>query len=469
LANEQQTAFISYARQDSSEFALQLAEDLKAAGAAVWLDQLDIVGGELWDNAVQQAMTSCPRMLVILSPASDSSSNVLDEVSYALKKLKTVIPVLYRDCEIPFRLDRIQHLDFRSDYARGLRGLLRTLLAQPPSDQDIPPPKRSLPLASEERRPEAVAQIKASDSVWSTTNANRSAHTNDISDISNDLNSVAFVNARCGWAVGEKGMIVHTEDGGKTWQEQASGTKNVLNSVSFVDTQHGWSVGDYGTLLHTEDGGIQWKEMQDDHAWRRWLSVVFVDAQQGWAACERGIAYTKDGGITWLDQTYGEGRLSSITFANTQCGWAVGDEGAILHTVDGGQTWKKQASGTDRWLFSVAFVNAQRGWAVGATGTILHTKDGGQVWHYQTNPAFRFLCSVAFVNAQGGWVVGEDGTILHTEDGGRTWKEQVSGTKENLNSIAFVGLERGWAVGRYGTILHTEDGGETWRRQAHGT
>jgi hypothetical protein len=75
LANEQQTAFISYARQDSSEFALQLAEDLKAAGAAVWLDQLDIVEGELWDNAVQQAMTSCPRMLRLCSRAKGTSAH----------------------------------------------------------------------------------------------------------------------------------------------------------------------------------------------------------------------------------------------------------------------------------------------------------------------------------------------------------------------------------------------------------
>lgn len=110
MANEQQTAFISYARQDSSEFALQLAEDLKAAGAALWLDQLHIVGGELWDNPVQQARQAV------------------------------------RAC---------------CDYARGLRGLLRTLLAQPSSEQANPPPKRSLPIASEERRLEAEAQIKA--------------------------------------------------------------------------------------------------------------------------------------------------------------------------------------------------------------------------------------------------------------------------------------------------------------------
>jgi hypothetical protein len=66
-------------------------------------------------------------MLVILSPASVNSTNVLDEVSFALETQKTIMPVLYRDCEIPFRLRRVQYVDFRSDYALALKGLLRTL------------------------------------------------------------------------------------------------------------------------------------------------------------------------------------------------------------------------------------------------------------------------------------------------------------------------------------------------------
>jgi len=119
-------AFFSYCRDDS-HFALRLAGDLKAAGAKIWLDQLDIEPGMPWDRAVESAVTNCPRMLVILSPTSVNSDNVRDEPSFALSKQKRVIPVLYQDCDIPYRLARLQYIDSRLDYARGLQALLRTL------------------------------------------------------------------------------------------------------------------------------------------------------------------------------------------------------------------------------------------------------------------------------------------------------------------------------------------------------
>ncbi len=119
-------AFFSYCREDS-DFALKLAEDLKVAGAQVWIDQLDIEPGTPWDRAVEAALTNSPRMLVVLSPVSVNSDNVRDEVSFALSRQKRVIPVLYRDCDVPFRLARLQHIDFRPDYARALSILLRAL------------------------------------------------------------------------------------------------------------------------------------------------------------------------------------------------------------------------------------------------------------------------------------------------------------------------------------------------------
>lgn len=126
VTQDTQTAFFSYCRQDS-DFALRLAEDLKAAGASVWLDQLNILPGQRWDRAVEEALTNCRRMVVILSPAAVSSTNVMDEVSFALEEQKTVIPVIYRDCTVPFRLRRVQYVDFRQDYARGLQVLLKIL------------------------------------------------------------------------------------------------------------------------------------------------------------------------------------------------------------------------------------------------------------------------------------------------------------------------------------------------------
>lgn len=130
-------AFFSYSREDS-EFALRLANDLKGAGSAVWIDQIDIGPGERWDRVVQQALESCPSVLIILSPSSVNSNNVMDEVSFALDQQKAIIPVLYRDCDIPFRLRRFQHLDFRSNYEHMLQELRKCLhgsgAAEPAAD-----------------------------------------------------------------------------------------------------------------------------------------------------------------------------------------------------------------------------------------------------------------------------------------------------------------------------------------------
>jgi hypothetical protein len=97
------------------------------------LDQLDIVPGQRWARAVQEALNNAQRVLVILSPSSVNSTNVEDEVTFALEENKTVIPVLYRDCKIPFQLRPFQYIDFRGDYGNGLRVMLKTLLISKPS------------------------------------------------------------------------------------------------------------------------------------------------------------------------------------------------------------------------------------------------------------------------------------------------------------------------------------------------
>jgi hypothetical protein len=121
-----QFAFLSYARKDA-EFVLRLAKDLRAGGAGVWVDQLDIAPGQRWDRAVEDALAKCAQLLVILSPAAVESTNVMDEVNLALEDGKTVVPVLHRECQIPFRLRRLQYVDLTLNYEAGLDRLLETL------------------------------------------------------------------------------------------------------------------------------------------------------------------------------------------------------------------------------------------------------------------------------------------------------------------------------------------------------
>jgi TIR domain/Sel1 repeat len=116
-------AFISYSREDS-EFALRLARDLKRASAQVWLDQLDIRPGQPWDNAIEDALLDAQEMLLILSPSSARSENVRNEISSALEQGKIIVPILYRDCVVPLRLQRTQRIDFRGDYDHGLAATL---------------------------------------------------------------------------------------------------------------------------------------------------------------------------------------------------------------------------------------------------------------------------------------------------------------------------------------------------------
>ena len=121
-----ETTFFSYSRSDS-DFVLQLAKDLRDAGADLWLDQLDIKAGSRWDASIEAALNSASRLIVILSPASVDSNNVMDEVNFALENSKTVIPVLLSECTAPFRLRRLQRIDFSGDYQKGLKQLLEVL------------------------------------------------------------------------------------------------------------------------------------------------------------------------------------------------------------------------------------------------------------------------------------------------------------------------------------------------------
>lgn len=127
---ENPKVFFSYSRADS-EFVLKLAKDLRSAGVNLWIDQLDIAAGDRWDKAVEDALAAAPCLLVVLSPASVESHNVMDEVSLAFDERKKIVPVLAHACTIPFRLRRLQHVDFTVDYDRGLEGVLKALNLRP--------------------------------------------------------------------------------------------------------------------------------------------------------------------------------------------------------------------------------------------------------------------------------------------------------------------------------------------------
>ena len=128
--------FFSYSRADK-DFVLRLAKDLRSAGVNLWIDQLDIAPGDRWDRAVEEALAAAPCLLVVLSPDSVHFT-VMDQVSLAFDEKKRIFPVVTRQCNVPFRLRRLQYVDFTTGYDVGLAALVGALKSQVQAGREHP-------------------------------------------------------------------------------------------------------------------------------------------------------------------------------------------------------------------------------------------------------------------------------------------------------------------------------------------
>ena len=72
--------------------------------------------------------------------------------------------------------------------------------------------------------------------------------------------------------------------------------------------------------------------------------------------------------------------LNCVSFITPVVGWAVGNDGTILKTTNGGTSWTSQSIETSVPLYSVSFTDSDNGTVVGDVGTILRTTDGGTTW-----------------------------------------------------------------------------------------
>lgn len=133
--------FISYSHQDKG-LVERLANDLKAAGLAVWWDQWEVKVGQSIVQKVSDGIESSAYLIAVLSPHSSQSNWVQQEIGSAMMKQLsaergiTILPLLAADCEVPILLRAIKWADFRTDYGLGLKSLLDVLV----TDGQLPNP-----------------------------------------------------------------------------------------------------------------------------------------------------------------------------------------------------------------------------------------------------------------------------------------------------------------------------------------
>jgi photosystem II stability/assembly factor-like uncharacterized protein len=325
-----------------------------------------------------------------------------------------------------------------------------------------------------------------------------------------NLRGLAFHSPTLGFAAGESGTLLRTQTGGVTWAPLASGVATALNGV-FANGSRVWAVGDNGVIRRSTDPTATtptWSTLASGVT-EKLNAVHFTANAVGYAVGDNGLilktivdannAWTQQfAGLTSEDLVHVHFRGNGASNGANDTGFAVGANGTILRTTNGGALWTLDASGTGEdlngvyvqngnvilaagaggvllknngapfntaTLRSVHPVTSALVYTVGASGTIGKTTDGGTSWVLQESHTTQALNGVSFLNASTGYAVGNGGTILKTTDGGTTWAAQASNTSEHLLAVQILSNDTVYVTGASGLVLKTVNGGAVWYTQ----
>ncbi|MDX6008442.1 YCF48-related protein [Cupriavidus necator] len=227
-------------------------------------------------------------------------------------------------------------------------------------------------------------------------------------------------------AAGERGIVLLSDDNGRSWRQAGVPVSVTLTSVFFASRTQGWAVGHGGVILHSDDGGETWSKQLDGV---RAAQLVLAAAQ----------AAVADTGATTGDRS--TRRLRDAE--------------------------RLVADGPDKPLLDVYFANEREGLVVGAYGLAFSTEDAGKHWQPAddrlVNPEGRHLYRIRAVGSDL-YLAGEQGALYRSRDGGR----HFTGIKTNYPG-SYFGMVTGprddlLIFGMRGNLYRTQDAGLNWRQ-----
>jgi photosystem II stability/assembly factor-like uncharacterized protein len=244
--------------------------------------------------------------------------------------------------------------------------------------------------------------------------------------------------------------------------ESALAARGPLNAVTGAGRRL-VAVGQRGHVLYSDDGGASWTQSAVPVS-TDLTSVCFPSPRRGWAAGHDGVVLaTADGGRTWVKQL--DGRRIGPLLARTYAARAGGEPPWLRE-----QLAVLAAQGTGQAFLDVWFEDERTGFAVGAFNLVLRTEDGGESWtpwlHRSHNPRGLHLHAIRRV-AGGVYAVGEQGLVLKLDPATQRLEPIAVGWGGSFFGVAGSG-QAVVAFGLQGNVLRSVDGGTRWRKVATG-
>lgn len=246
-------------------------------------------------------------------------------------------------------------------------------------------------------------------------------------------------------ATGERGLIIISDDQGKSWRQITVPVSTTLTALSFPDERNGWAAGHAGTILHTSDGGESWSLQFDGNQAN---SQFLVSSQAKVAQLQQELEQLAMEGIE-------QQALDDLQYTLEDAEFAVEDAQLAVDT------------GPADPFLDILMFDSQQGFAVGAYGMIYRTSDGGESWQLSSkgiDNSDRFHYYAMTADTLGNlYLSGEAGLLYFSHDNGESW-QQVEGLYDgSLFGLVSQG-DATIAFGLRGNIFRSTDQGRSWDR-----
>ncbi len=284
------------------------------------------------------------------------------------------------------------------------------------------------------------------------SNASAQTWTNLNANLNGSITSVFITPQGKVIVAGKGGFFATSTDDGETWTVTDASDGEDIEDVFFFNENDGIILLRDASLL-TSDGGLTfplYSPMNDDMR-----DFTFSDNTHGWAVGKDGVLMnTTDGGNLWVDQgNIIDEDLEAVSFSDNNNGLIVGKNNLAIRTTDGGNNWVDAEASANEDFTTTFFADVNHAWIAGRNGEILHTSNSGNSWTSQFSPVDEDFSAMYFLDGSNGFIAGKNGTIISTTDGGNNWNLNSTDVSVSINAIFIISPDKGFAVGDNGTVL----------------
>jgi photosystem II stability/assembly factor-like uncharacterized protein len=243
-------------------------------------------------------------------------------------------------------------------------------------------------------------------------------------------------------AAGERGRILVSDDAGATWKVGQTPTHHTLTSLAFTDAKTGFATGHQATLLRTEDGGLTWTQAGLEIKQKPALFAVRMTGARGIAVGAYGaLLVTSDSGRSWQARAVGpadfDRHLTGIASAGGGRIVVAGEAGTLIASNDDGATWQVLKSPYAGSFFGALGVRGGAVLVFGMRGNAYRSADAGKSWQRIDLGTYKGALQGATELADGAVVLtGADGMIATSKDGGVTFAATPVPSRVTVTAVA---------------------------------